>query len=75
MTESYTVYFEIYGKKLKATVEADDEIEAMEIVKSSVNIVKVRKSAISEPENKNSDITETVDNFFQDLLDLIQKKK
>lgn len=38
---SYTVYFEIYGKKMRATVQAQDRVEAREIIKSKLIIHKV----------------------------------
>lgn len=39
--KKYTVYFEIFGKKLKVTVEADSKHEAMEYVKSQLTFHKV----------------------------------
>jgi putative cell wall-binding protein len=37
----WTVYFEIYGKKMKTTVTAASESEAIEKVKSKLKINKV----------------------------------
>lgn len=39
--KKYTVYFEIFGKKLKVTVEAATRLEAMEYVKSQLMFHKV----------------------------------
>lgn len=37
----YDVYFEIYGKKMKATVKADSPAQAKEIIKSKINFHKI----------------------------------
>lgn len=37
----HTVYFEIYGKKMKTTVEANSEAQAKAVVKSKLKIHKV----------------------------------
>ena len=38
---NYIVYFEIYGKKMKTTVMAHSQQEAVEIVKGKIQINKV----------------------------------
>jgi hypothetical protein len=77
MKTDYVVYFEIYGKKLKTTVNAVDEIDAMDIVKSSINVVKVEKKPLFEKqkfEKSDSDILSGMDDVF-DFFDLFKKKK
>lgn len=75
--DDYIVFFEIYGKKLKTTVQATDEMQAMDIVKSSITVIKVTKtpppSQKSEKQQKND--FGDVENFFENLLDIINKKK
>ena len=39
--KTYDVYFELYGKKLKTTVTAENKYEAMEIVRQKLVFVKV----------------------------------
>lgn len=39
----YRIYFEIYGKKLKTTIQARNETEARDKVKAKLNILKVEK--------------------------------
>lgn len=34
--KSYTVYFELFGRKMKTTVEAESAIKAKEIIKSKI---------------------------------------
>ena len=74
--QEYMVFFEVYGKKLKTKVLAYDEHKAIEIVKSSINVIKVIKEPYPEPkEPRKVDDFDGVDNFFEDLLDLFTKKK
>lgn len=49
----YKVYFEIYGKKMVATVEADAEWQAKEKVINKINFHKIEKAT---DENVDSDI-------------------
>lgn len=44
MEREYTVYFEIYGKKMRTTVLAKSESHAQEIVRSKLIIHKAEKS-------------------------------
>jgi hypothetical protein len=77
--EEYTVYFEVYGKKLRTTVQANDEIQAMDIVKNSINVIKVSRT----PPPSTSKVNDSnifghdseFENYFKDLLDMINKKK
>ena len=41
MKQEYTVYFEIYGKKMKAKIYAISEQEAISVVRGKLRIVKV----------------------------------
>ena len=44
----YTVYFEIYGKKMRSTVSASSQEEAVAILKSKLKIHKM-KAEVPEP--------------------------
>lgn len=57
--KNYTVYFEIYGKNMKTTVMAENEIKAVEIVKSKINIYKVEKTK-DDAFNEAMDIMDTI---------------
>lgn len=62
--KNYVVYFEIYGKKMKATVPAFNEEGAKQIVQSQLKIHKVVRKEI-----------EDIGNTFSDIIDLLTKKK
>lgn len=48
----YTVYFEIYGKKMKTHVEAYSEVEAEEMVRERLNIIKcVSENTVNEDDH------------------------
>ena len=77
----YNVYFEVYGKKLRTTVQAIDEFDAINKVKSSVEIVKVKIVDENQPIQPEYDESKSpygnIDgaDFFDDLLNLFVKKK
>lgn len=39
--KNYKIYFEIYGKKMKTTVKANSEAEAVKLVKDKILIKKI----------------------------------
>jgi len=39
----YLVFFDIYGKKMKAVVEANSAINAKKVIQSKLKIVKIKK--------------------------------
>ena len=41
--KTYTIYFEIYGKKMKTTVYADNPTDAIEKFKNKINFIKVEQ--------------------------------
>ena len=45
---TYDVYFEIYGKKLKVKVNAKSKLQAEEIVKSKIIFHKIEDVTINE---------------------------
>lgn len=59
--KQFTVYFEICGKKMKTTVEADNKFHAQSIVEKKLKIIKV------EPGKLNKDIDDLGDivNMFK----------
>jgi len=58
----YTVYFEIYGKKMKTTVEADSKSHAMEIVKSKIKFHDVIPN-VNKKETTATDIMDFLTGF------------
>ncbi len=57
--KKYEIFFEIYGKKLKTTIEANSEEKAKEIVKN-----KIRFDKITELKSKDDDIVDQMLNMF-----------
>jgi hypothetical protein len=58
---NYIVYFEIYGKKMKTTVMAHSQQDAVEIVKGKIQINKV-------------ELLSDEFNAFMNLVDIITKQ-
>ena len=50
--KKYTVYFELFGKKMKTTVRASSKIEAQEQILSKVKFYKVEPERFTEKESK-----------------------
>ena len=44
----YTVYFEIYGKRMKTTVEAATAAQAAQIVRDRLRIIKVEDDTLEK---------------------------
>lgn len=40
----YTVYFDVYGKKLRVTVDAKSEDEAKNVIRNDIKFIKVVKA-------------------------------
>ena len=40
----YKIYFEAFGRKLKTTIEADSESEAMHSIRNKIEILRVEKA-------------------------------
>ena len=59
---NYTVYFEIYGKKMKTTVIANNEEEAKDFVKNKIVFYKIDKP--KDEFNQSMDMMEDVLNFL-----------
>lgn len=45
--KKYTLYFELFGKKMKTDIYADDKTHAMQKLRNSINVLKV-----SEPDSE-----------------------
>lgn len=58
---NYTVYFEIFGKRMKTTVLAETEDKAIEIVKKKLTIHKVEKTK----NDAFNEVTDMFDNLFK----------
>lgn len=61
--KDYTVYFEIYGKKMKVTVKAFNEEGAKLIVKNQIKFHKVEDSTM-----------DALKKTFGDIIDFLGKK-
>lgn len=60
---NFKVYFEIYGKKMKTTIQADTEAEAKDIIRNKIIFHKV----VSEPLNDKD--------AFNFLFEIVNGKK
>lgn len=47
----YTVYFEIYGKRMKTTVEASTASQAAQIVRDRLCIIRVEDDTVEQLKN------------------------
>ena len=61
--KKYTVYFELFGKKMKTTVLASSKIEAQERILSKVKFHKIEPKRFTEKESKE---------FVDDMQDLME---
>ena len=59
----YTVYFELFGKKMKTTVDAVNELQAQEYIRNQVIFHKVQQAAPTD------------DDVFNFLFDSFNKNK
>ena len=41
--KNYTIYFEIFGKKMKFTTLAESKNDAINILKNKINIIKIEE--------------------------------
>ena len=55
---TYTIYFELFGKKMKTTVQADSEIKAKDIIRYRIIFHKV------EDVTKADDILDQIRDMF-----------
>jgi cupin superfamily acireductone dioxygenase involved in methionine salvage len=65
--KNFDVYFEIYGKKMKVTVFAENEEKAKEMVKDSISFHKV----VYKKEDEFNQVIEMMDS----VIDALQKKR
>lgn len=42
--KNYKIYFEVYGKKMKTTVKANNERDAKELVKNKIKFIKITET-------------------------------
>ena len=66
MKKSHTVYFEIYGKKMKAKILAESNDDAKTQIKEKIIFHKVVKE-------KDDDFNKSVD-FIESIFDILGKK-
>ena len=65
--KNYDVYFEIYGKRLKTTILAENEEKAKEIVRNKIVFHKV---VLKQKEEFNQ-----IDDMFKNIMDVLGGKK
>lgn len=64
--KNYTVYFELFGKKMKTKILAESKEDAQNIIKSKV---KFHKIII----DKNDEFNQCID-VFDNIMDILDKK-
>ncbi len=57
--KNYTIYFEIYGKRMKTDVMAENEEKAKELIKSKIIFHRVEK-----PKDEFNDAKDMMDDIF-----------
>lgn len=65
----YTVYFELFGKKMRTTVQAASKIEAQEQILSKVKFHKIEPERIAEKDAK------VLVDGLQDFMDIFGMTK
>lgn len=63
--KNYTIYFEIFGKKMKFTTLAESKNDAINILKNKINIIKINEGT-SEGINEgtNNDMLNNLKDLF-----------
>ena len=61
--KKYNIYFEIYGKKLKTTVNANDPQEAMNLVKNKIIFHKIEEEKRTDVD----DFVDTIKSVFKEV--------
>jgi hypothetical protein len=60
MAKKYTVYFELYGKKMKTEVYAKDSVDAKKVIKDKIIFHKIEADSIN-------DVKDAFDGFPDDF--------
>ena len=71
--KKHEVFFSIYGKKFKTTVEADSPENAEAIVKGKLVIHKTVLAEEAQKDEKGDRIKETFDKMFNNVMDGIDE--
>ncbi len=61
--KNYDVYFELYGKKMKATILAESEVAAREAIKNKITFHKV----VLKAKDEFNDVIDMMDAFINGL--------
>jgi hypothetical protein len=48
---NYTIYFEIFGKKMKTEINAQSEVQAIEKLKEKIIVHRVQETALQKLKN------------------------
>lgn len=64
MPKKYTVYFELYGKKMKTVIDARDTIEAKNIIKDKIIFHKIEADKSNDIKDVFGDFPEEFKNIF-----------
>jgi hypothetical protein len=65
--KNYTVYFDLYGKKMKAKVLAESNNDAQQKIKEKITFHKV----VEDPEDEFNQATD----IFNSIMDILDGKK
>lgn len=74
--KNFDVYFELYGKKMKTTVFADNETDIKKIVREKIVFHKIIEK-VNEKVDEKKDIKDFLgnDDTFNNLMDIFGMKK
>jgi uncharacterized lipoprotein YehR (DUF1307 family) len=64
MAKKYTVYFELYGKKMKTEVYARDSVEAKNIIKDKIIFHKIEADKSNDIKNAFDSIPDEFKTIF-----------
>jgi len=59
--KNYTIYFEIFGKKLKTDIIAENELKAKEIIRDKIIFNKIEINNNNDDSTNNTEKSEVVD--------------
>jgi hypothetical protein len=63
---NYQVYFELYGKRMKARVTAENELKAAEHIRKKLSIVKVEEAKY--------DVLDELDRIWKETMDKVKNE-
>lgn len=64
----YIIYFELYGKRMKTTVEANNELDAKAMIKQKIIFHKVEK----QQEVNDKSLKDLFGKDFEDIINMLK---